>query len=203
MTKYAPVINNLIGLLSRLPGLGHKTAERFVFDLLNWPPADIKSLADSLQSLQSKILLCPQCFNLTETSPCPICHDPQRHKNSICVVARPQDVAAIEKTGAYQGLYHVLGGTIETLDPDSVGRLRVKEFTDHLQNQKPAVTEVILALDPDMAGETTSLYILSLLRPLQDKIKITRLARGLPLGCNVEYADQITLINALKDRRPV
>ena len=112
-------------------------------------------------------------------------------------------MTAIEKTGEYRGVFHVLGGTIETLDPSSVERLRFKELLARLKNSEPIITEVILALDPDMAGETTSLYLMSLLRPLSDKIKVTRLARGLSLGANVEYADQITLINALKDRREV
>lgn len=203
MSKYPPIINNLIESLSRLPGLGRKTAERFVFEFLNWPENDLKNLAENLQNLQKKIILCQQCFNLSETDPCPICHDSNRQKNIICVVSRPQDVTAIEKTGEYRGVFHVLGGTIETLDPTSVERLRFKELLARLKNTESIITEVILALDPDMAGETTSLYLMSLLRPLSDKIKVTRLARGLSLGANVEYADQITLINALKDRREV
>jgi len=204
MSKYAPVINALIESLSRLPGLGRKTAERFVFELLNWSDGDLEKLAQNLGDLKKKIIICEQCHNLSETNPCPICHNPQRQKDLICVVARPQDVAAIEKTGEFAGVYHVLGGTIETLDPASVERLRFKELLARVEGLAGGGTvEIILALDPDMAGETTSLYLLSMLRPLQDKIKITRLARGLPLGCNVEYADQITLINALKDRRGV
>lgn len=227
MTKYAPIINSLIETFSRLPGLGRKTAERFVFELLNWSENDLSALAQNLQSLKNKVLLCGRCFNLSETDPCPICRATDRQKNLICVVARPQDIAAMEKTGEYKGTYHVLGGTIETLDPESVNRLRFKELiarlatllpSDNLSAPAPAPAasapvsplsaaipslEIILALDPDMAGETTSLYLLSLLRPYQSHIKITRLARGLPLGANVEYADQITLINALKDRREV
>ena len=203
MSKYPPIINNLIESLSRLSGLGKKTAERFVFEFLNWPEKDLQNLAENLQNLQKKIILCQQCYNLSETDPCPICHDSKRQKDIICIVSRPQDVTAFEKTGEYHGLYHVLGGTIETLDPSSVERLRFKELLARLKESQPTITEVILALDPDMAGETTSLYLMSLLRPLNSKIKITRLARGLSLGANVEYTDQITLINALKDRREI
>ena len=199
MSKYPQSLQNLINWFSRLPGLGPKTAERLVFYLLNQPPADLEKFGLAVKNLKQNIITCLKCQNFSETNPCLICKDAKRNQSVICIVAKPQDLAAIEKTNQYQGVYHILGGTINPLEGIGPQHLKIKELVERIK--KDRVREIILALNPDMEGETTTLYLKKLLKPY--KIKITRLARGLPMGSDLEYADEITLGDALKGRKEI
>ena len=153
--------------------------------------------------MREKTTLCSICFNYSENNPCLICSNPKRNHSIICVVAKPQDLQAIEKTNEYKGVYHILGGIIDSLENKSVEKLRIKELINRIKNSKPSIQEIIFGFDSDISGETTVLYLTKLLKKLKPKLKLTRLARGLPMGSNLEYADQITLINALKERKEV
>lgn len=193
------IIQELIDQLAKLPGVGPKTAQRYAFDLLKKPKKEIEKLSLTLKELKDKVLLCKSCFNYSESDLCPLCKDPQRNKKQILVVSEPQDVEAIEKTSEYKGLYHVLGGVINQIEGITPDKLRIKELILRIKKEKPQ--EVILGLNPDLEGETTALYLQRVLKPF--KIKITRLARGLPTGSDLDYADEITLSFALKNRKEV
>jgi len=197
MSNYPPSIKNLIDQFSHLPGIGPKTAERLVFYLLNQPKENLASFGLALEHIKDKIKVCRQCQNFAETDPCLICGDKKRNQKIICVVAKPQDLFALEKTNEYPGVYHVLGGVIDPLDGITPDRLKINELVERIK--KDNSVEVILGLNSDMPGETTILYLTKLLK--QYKIKITRLAQGLPSGSDLEYADEVTLTSALKGRR--
>ena len=200
MSHYPTAIQKLIDRLTRLPGLGPKSAERLVFYLLYQPADQLAELAGLIQHLKDKIIVCPQCQNFSENNPCLICANPRRNQGVICVVSRPQDVAALEKIGDYQGVYHILGGVIDPLEGITAEKLKIKELVNRLKNQP--IHEVILGLNPDMPGETTILYLTKLLK--SHKVpKISRLARGLPVGSDLEYTDEVTLGDALKGRREI
>ncbi|MFA6028140.1 MAG: recombination mediator RecR [Patescibacteria group bacterium] len=192
-------IQNLIAQFNKLPGIGQKTAERFVFYLLKQPKSEIDEFVKSLNGLKNNIKICSECFDFSETSPCSICRNSQRDKSIICAVAQGPDVIALEKTSEYNGVYHVLNGLINQIEGIGPEKLRVKELINRLK--KNGVKEVILALDATMEGETTAMYLIKEIKPLN--IKITRLARGLPMGSDIEYADEITLSSALKGRREI
>jgi len=190
-------VQNLIEAFERLPGIGPKTAARLTYYLLHAPPEFSQKLARAAYELKEKTILCSACKNIAESDPCNVCQDPQRDHSIICVVEEPLDVWAIERAGVYRGLYHVLHGRIaplENMGPDDIfiGQLfpRIKEGN---------IKEVILATNPDMEGEATALYIQRLIQPLG--IKITRIAQGIPQGGDLEYADEITLRQALEGRR--
>jgi recombination protein RecR len=192
----APVAR-LIEQFHKLPGVGPKTAQRLTYHLLRAPDADAKALAEAILDVKLKIRLCSQCFNLTEADPCAICGNPGRDRTRVCVVEKPLDLLAIERTGKYKGLYHVLHGALapnEGIGPDE---LRIRELLVRVKDL--AVQEVILATNPNLEGETTAMYLQRQLAPLS--IKVTRLARGLPFGADLEYADDVTLTTALEGRQ--
>jgi len=196
MLNYPDPIQKLIQEFNKLPGIGPKTAERFVFYLLKQPKEEIELLTKALEDLKQANLTCSQCFNIAAKDPCYICSDQKRDNKTICIVAEIHDLATLETTGEYNGLYHVLGGVLNPLAGITPDKLKVKELVERIKKDKPE--EIILGLNPDMEGESTVLYLKKLLQPLN--IKLTRLARGLPMGADLEYADEVTLINALKNR---
>ncbi len=196
MPKFPSSIQNLINEFNKLPGIGPKTSERLVFYLLKQNPEELSKFARALEGMKNTINFCGVCGNISEQNPCPICADPKRDKGIICVVSEVFDLMAIENTGEYNGLYHVLGGYLNPLEGITPEDIRIRELVERLKNN--STKEIILALNPDLEGESTVIYLGKLLKPL--KIKITRLARGLPMGANLEYADEITLLNALKGR---
>jgi recombination protein RecR len=181
--------------LSKLPGIGHKSAQRLALHFLKVPKEEVLELAHALVSVREKMRYCTSCWTFTEADPCAICSNPKRDGSILCVVEEPSDVIALEKTNEYRGLYHVLGGSLSPLDGVGPEDLKVKEL---LQRIKPGVKELILALNPNVEGEATTIYLTRLIRPLGPKI--TRLARGIPIGGDLEMADQATLIRALEGR---
>ena len=195
---YPQPIQNLINLLAKLPSVGPKTAERLVFHLLKSDPENLSALSASLLELKNSVTRCDICHNFAVQNPCEICADARRDKYTLCIVAKPQDIAIIEKTGAYAGLYYVLAKNFNPLDNQGIKDLGIDELLAKIKNDLP--TEIILALNPDMEGETTTLYLNKALKQFPD-LKITRLARGLPMGADLEYADEITLENALNGRQ--
>jgi len=190
-------IQKLVDQLDKLPGIGPKTAERLAFWLLKKPQGDLEEFALSLTKAKADLIICSACQNFSQSDPCPICTDPQRDRSTLCVVAETHDLQTIERLREYQGLYHVLGGTINHLEGIGPENLNLQTLLKKVQPGK--INEIILALNPDMEGESTSIYLQKLLQPL--KVKITKLARGLPSGSDIEYADEITLGSALKNRK--
>ncbi len=181
--------------LRRLPGIGEKTATRLVYWMLNAEPGTAARIAEALHGLEDGIRACSRCCNLTATDPCALCADPRRDTSLVCVVEHPQDVLAFERSGEFRGLYHVLHGAIAPLDGIGPDRLRIRELLGRLEG----VEEVILATDPDVEGDATALYLARLLQPLG--VKITRLAHGISVGTEIEYADAVSLARALQNRR--
>jgi recombination protein RecR len=193
-------VARLIDEFSRLPGIGPKTASRLVFYLLRAPEEQAESLADALRELRERITFCSICFNITESDPCGVCADEGRDRATICVVEEPLDVVAIERTRDYQGLYHVLHGTIAPVEGIGPDDLRIAQLLPRLDALLP-VREVIIATNPNMEGEATAMYIA---RQLEGRdIRVTRLARGLPVGGDLEYADEVTLSRALAGRQSI
>ncbi len=197
MSTVARPVARLVEEFSRLPGIGPKTASRLTFYLLRAPKEQVDALADALRDLRQNIVLCRECFNISETSPCAICSDERRDHGLVCVVEEPLDVIAIERTREYRGVYHVLHGAISPMEGVGPADLKITELMDRLRWQ-PA-REVILATNPNMEGDATATYLANLLKPLN--ISITRLGRGLPVGGDLEYADEMTLSRALEGRR--
>lgn len=189
-------LDRLTEQLERLPGIGRKSAARLAFHLLYMPDKDAKALTDALADARENIHECPVCCNLTDGACCPVCADDRRDKTVICVVEDPRDVLAIERTREYTGLYHVLHGTISPMDGRGPDQLRVKELLHRLGDE--TVTEVIMATNPTVEGDYTAMYLSRLLKPLH--IKVTRLAYGIPVGGDLEYADEITLSRSLEGR---
>lgn len=200
MRRFPEPISNLVAAFARLPGVGPKTALRYVFYLLKQPKYDLDVMARSLVQLGERIKTCPQCFTYTELDLCEICSDPKRDPSKLCVVEESRDISTIEATGHYKGRYHVLGGNINPIEGMTPEVLRVRELRQKLE-MDTEIDEIILALSPTTQGETTILYLQKSFAPL-GKI-MTRLARGLPLGATLEYADEVTLGDALKGRRKV
>jgi recombination protein RecR len=197
MFPYSQQLETLINQFSRLPGIGRKTAEKFVFYLLKQNATDIESFADALKNFKDNLNFCDRCFNLTnKPGQCRICADQQRDHKTICVVEEIHDLNVLESTGKYAGAYHVLGGQLNPLDGATIDKLKIKELIQRIKDEKP--TEIILALNPNMQGESTAISLKRLLQPLM--VKITQLGRGLPMGADLEYADEVTLTNALKNR---
>jgi recombination protein RecR len=201
-TTAAPV-TALIEELAKLPGIGPKTAQRLTFFILRSPADQARRLAEAIVRVKESIIQCSVCFNMTETDPCPICSNPERDRGVICVVEEPLDVLAIEKTGAFRGVYHVLHGALSPIEGISARDLRIDELVSRVraEGDAPPVSEVILATNPNYEGDYTVAYIAPLLN--QPGVKVTRLARGLPIGGDLEYADEGTLGRALEGRREV
>lgn len=196
---YDGAIQDLIDSFAKLPGIGPKGAQRIAFHLLGVDRQSAQDLADAIMTVKEKVRFCEICGNVCETSPCPICQDPRRDRSVICLVEEPKDVMSIERTGEYHGLYHVLGGAIDPMSNVGPGDLRIPELLQRLKSGE--VKEIILALDPNIEGEATTTYLARLLDPLE--IAVTRLASGLPVGSDLEYADEITLGRAISGRRAV
>lgn len=194
--NYPYTIQNLINHFSKLPAVGPKTAERYVFYLLKENPEELQKFAQSIAELKEKIIICKICLAISEKNPCAICSDHARDRSLICAVASIQDMIAIESTGQYKGLYHILGGVINAIENINPDQLSIKQLINRLKENK--IKEIIIALSPTFEGETTAMYLKKIIDPL--KIKTTRLAKGLPMGASLEYADEITISNALKYR---
>ena len=194
--RYPASIQNLIDYFTKLPTVGPKTAERYVFYLLKQHPEWLQQFAQAIAEVKEKTTICQTCLAIAESNPCQICSDQKRNHSVICLVADTRDMLAIEATKQYKGVYHILGGVINTIEGIKPDQLNLKALLNHLKQN--SAKEIILAFNPDLEGETTAMYIAKLLKPY--KIKITRLAKGLPMGADLEYADEITLSNALKYR---
>ncbi len=194
---YAETLNRLIEEFGKLPGIGPKTAERLAFHILKAEPAEAMALAKAISDVKTRIKRCSICFNLSEQQVCQICADPRRDKSLICVVEQPKDIISLEKTGACKWVYHVLGGHIAPLEGVEPEDLTINQLVKRVHDG--GVDEVIMATNPNMEGDGTSLYISSLLRPL--KVRITRLARGLPTGSTIEYASGKILTDAIMGRQ--
>jgi len=199
LLKRSPAFETLIAELSKLPGIGRKSAERIAYSLLKAPPEQASSLAASIRDVKEKIFFCSVCFNLTETDPCPICKDPGRDRGLILVVEDPMDADAFERAGNYRGLYHVLQGRLAPLKGVTPDQLRVRELLDRVKKGK--IHEVILATNPDVEGDATALYISRQLAELP--VEVSRIGLGLPMGGSLEYADGITLEKALEGRKSI
>lgn len=198
--SYPPTIEKLIQELVKLPGIGRRSAERIVFHFLNNAPKDdISQLAQRLSELRDKVRLCQRCHNLSEQDECVICMNPRRDKSTLCVVERPNDVTSIEKTGAFNGVYHVLLGSIAPLDGRGPAELKIESLIQRIKEEK--IQEVIIATDSDTEGETTALYLTKLIKPFE--VRLSRIGLGLPVGSNLEYADSATLSKALEARRAI
>ena len=193
------LLQEAVSEFSKLPGIGRRTALRLAMHLLKMDRESVEQMTDSIARFRRDIRHCEICNNLSDTDRCPICSNPERDRTTICVVEDPRDVAAIERTGEYSGLYHVLHGTISPMDGRGPDQLRVKELLARLADE--TVTEVIMATNPTVEGDYTALYLSRLLKPLN--IKVTRLAYGIPMGGDLEFADEITLYRALEGRRTV
>jgi recombination protein RecR len=194
---YEGPIQELIDELGRLPGIGPKGAQRIAFHILTTDKADVTRLARALQEVTEKVRFCDTCFNISAEETCRVCRDPRRDRSVICVVEEPKDVAAIERTHEFRGRYHVLGGAISPIDNGGPGDLRIRELLVRLADN--TVTEVILATDPNLEGEATATYLSRLLLPTG--VVVSRLASGLPVGGDLEYADEVTLGRAFQGRR--
>jgi recombination protein RecR len=195
--RYAPSIERLLEELERLPGVGPKSAQRIAYHILKTGPEPAQRLAEAIVEVKRTIHFCPRCFNFAEGDLCGVCADPERDLAVICVVEEPRDVVAVERTGEFHGAYHVLHGAISPIDGIGPDQLRVRELIDRLGDG--VVTEVLVATNPNVEGETTSLYLARLIKPLG--IRVTRIASGLPVGGDLEYADEVTLGRALQARR--
>ncbi len=188
---------NLVDELKKLPGVGRKTAERLAFHILKSQRNEAEALARAVMEVKDKVKLCSLCSSITETDPCNICSDPNREKNTLCVVEEPHDVFAIEKTREYKGSYHVLMGVLSPLDGIGPSDLKIEELLNRVRQN--GIREVILATNPNLEGEATAMYVAKILKPFG--MKVTRIARGLPVGGDLEYTDEVTLTKAMEGRQ--
>ncbi len=198
--KIPKAIQNLIESFEKLPGIGQKTAQRLTFYLLHVPQNELDNFSFAIQNLKKNTIICSGCFTIAETNPCDICQDAQRDKSIICVVEEPLDVLALEKNGRYKGVYHVLHGKIDPLNNIGPEEIYIKQLLDRVSGDQ-SISEIILATNPTMEGEATAMYISKQLKIENGKLKITRIARGLPTGADIEYADELTLQRAMEGRR--
>lgn len=187
----------MVAALKRLPGIGEKSATRLAFFLLGAPDGLVAELAESLSRLKHDVVLCESCFNLTDVSPCAICRSPERNASQVCVVEEPADLVAVERSGGFRGHYHVLGGALSPIDGMGPETLRVAELERRIKHG--GISEVILATNPNAEGDATAAYVADLLRPLG--VRLTRIAYGMPLGGDLEYADHVTVARSLSGRR--
>ena len=199
MQFFPAALQNLADQFARLPGIGGKTAQRLAFHVLELPLADAQAFADAIVKAKQEVHTCPCCQNLTDREICAICDDPTRDKDVICVVAEPRDVIAMERSREFRGVYHVLHGVISPLNHVTQEDIRIRELL--LRVGSGNVREVIMATNPDTEGEATAMYISRLLRPME--VRVTRLAYGIPVGSQLEYADEVTLLRALEGRRDI
>lgn len=199
MRRFPAALERLTEQFARLPGIGGKTAQRLAFHILGLPQEEAEEFAEAIREARADIHPCPTCQNLTDQELCSICGDPERDQGLICVVAEPRDVAALERAREYQGVYHVLHGVISPLNHMGPDDIRIKELLTRVAGGD--VREVIMATNPDTEGEATAMYLSRLLRPLE--VRVTRLAYGIPVGGQLEYADEITLLRALEGRREI
>ena len=195
--EYTKPLAQLIEFFQKFPGIGPKSAQRMAFHLLKMPLSDVEKFSNILTEAKRSIHYCDICFNMSASNPCEICSDDRRDRTTICVIAETKDLIAIEKTREYKGLYHVLQGTLSPLDGIGVEDIRIKELINRLSDEN--IKEIILALSPSVEGEATSLYLSKLLKPFN--IKVSRIAFGLPIGSDLEYADEVTLAKAIEGRR--
>ena len=208
-TGHAPPVQRLVTELSKLPGVGNRTAQRLAFHLLRASPEDANALAEAIVEVKEKIGLCEVCFNLTDEPRCRICQDPRRDHGLVCVVEEPSDVIPMERTHEYHGVYHVLGGALSPIDGIDPEDLKIAELLERVGGAAPGaaggegVREVVLATNPTTTGEATALYVAEELRRVAPEVKVTRLASGLPVGSDLEYADEVTLGKAFAGRRAV
>ena len=191
------IIENLIMQLAKLPGVGRKTAQRLAFFILNMSAENAKGIANAIIDVKDKALFCSRCFNITDTDPCVICSDTSRDRSRICVVEEPSNILAIERTKSFNGVYHVLLGALSPMDGITPDKLKINELLRRTQSD--GITEVILATNQNTKGEMTARYITEILKPLN--VRITRIAYGLPIGSDIEFADEVTLSKALEGRR--
>ncbi|MBP7279200.1 MAG: recombination protein RecR [Sedimentibacter sp.] len=199
MSFYAAPIAKLIDELSKLPGVGNKTAQRLAFHILNMPSEDVEKLSSSIVNAKRNIRYCKVCCNITDSDVCDICANVKRDSSTICVVEDPKDVVAMEKTREFKGLYHVLNGAISPMEGIGPEEIRIKELLKRVADNE--IKEIILATNPNIEGEATAMYISRLLKPIG--IKVTRIAHGVPVGGDLEYADEVTLMKALEGRREI
>jgi recombination protein RecR len=199
MALHAKPIDDLIEALTKLPGIGRKTASRLAFYILRSNPSEAQRLARAILDVKEKIRLCSICFNLTDEDPCRICQDERRTREILCVVEGPNDLIAIENTGAFSGSYHVLHGTISPLEGVGPDDIKIRELMERIHRER--VAEVILATNPTVEGGATALYLTDLIKPLG--VKVTRIAYGIPMGGEIEYSDGMTLSKALEGRREI
>ena len=192
-------VERMIEIIKRLPGVGPKMAERLSYHILKMSQGEVDRLIDSIQKGRQNMKYCDVCFNLSETNPCPICSDSSRDRSTLCVVETPQDLLAVSKVKDYKGLYFVLGGALSPLDAIGPDDIRIDKLLKRLKNDK--ITETILATDTDSKGETTALYLAQLIKPFN--IKVTRLGYGLPVGGDIEYADEVTIARAISGRKEI
>ena len=208
-TSYSPPVQTLVTELSRLPGVGNRTAQRLAFHILRASAEDAAALAEAIREVKEKIGLCEVCFNLTDEARCRICQDPRRDHGLICVVEEPSDVIPMERTHEYHGVYHVLGGALSPIDGIDPEHLKISELFDRVAgaggspNHEGEVSEIVLATNPTTTGEATALHIAEELRVRAPELTVTRLASGLPVGSDLEYADEVTLGKAFAGRRAV
>ena len=197
MFKSAASVERLVNRLARLPGIGRKSAARLAFHILKLPKEEAYELADTIRDVKEKVGFCSVCNNISETDPCQICSDPERDKSVICVVEETSDAAALDKAEGFKGLFHILGGRLSPLDGIGPDDLKIRELLERLQDGD--VGELIIATNPNVEGEATAIYLSKLLKPMG--LKVTRIARGLPVGSDLEYADSVTLTRALEGRQ--
>jgi len=195
--NYARPLARLVGEFEKLPGIGPKSAQRLAYHVLRMPAEDARQLADAIQDVKERIRSCSRCYNFTDQEVCEICRSDRRDASTLCVVAEPRDLLAMERTNEYRGMYHVLGGVISPLEGIGPEALRLRELVERVQDG--SVQEVILATNPTVEGDTTAMYVGRLLKPFN--VRVTKIAFGLPVGGDLDYADQATLIQALEGRR--
>lgn len=199
MSSYSPSIEKLIESFEKLPSIGHKTAIRLAFHMLDMTDEEITEFTTSITNAKKKLKYCSTCFNISDTDPCPICSNPKRDQSTICVVEDVRDIMAMERTHEYKGVYHVLHGTISPMNGIGPDEIKIKELLNRIRNND--IKEVIIATNPRVEGEATSIYISKLIKAFN--IKVTRIAHGIPVGGDLEYTDEITLMKAMEGRREI
>ncbi len=203
MNTFAPPVQRLVTELSKLPGIGQRTAQRLAFHILRASNEDAEALAEAIREVKARIVLCEVCFNLADQPRCRVCQDERRDPTLICVVEEPSDVIPMERTHEYHGVYHVLGGALSPIDGIEPEDLKIAQLFARIEGAEPPVREVVLATNPTTTGEATALHVAAGLRRRAPQLTITRLASGLPVGADLEYADEVTLGKAFSGRRAV
>ena len=200
MTKLPSSLERVINELSKLPGIGPKTAQRLAFYLLKRDGIDLDMLSESIAKLKDGVTFCSTCHNMADTNPCSVCSNPHRDHQLICVVEEPMDAASVDKSGGFQGAFHVLGGVLNPMDGIGPEQLNIASLIERIRNQETKIREIIIATNPTLEGETTAMHLSKILKEFEG-LTVTRIARGLPMGGDLEYADEITLTRALEGRR--